>query len=837
MADYVRGCTECQRNKVNTRPTHAPLQPIFAKPEAMPFETVAIDFITKLPVSQGYDSILTITDHDCSKATIFVPCVEEILGEETAALYAKHVFARFGLSAKIISDRDPRFASKFTRELCRVLGIQQNISTAYHPRMDGQSERSNQWLEQYLRFWVNERQDDWAQRLPIAEFVHNNWPNETTRESPFHMLMGYHPRADWTDTRSPIPQVMTHVEQFKEARGKAQELMKRAQLSWVKHRDTPKYQEGDQVWLEGRHLRTNQPTAKLAPRRHGPFPIVQVMSPVNYRLKLPPQWSIHDVFHTDLLTPYRETPAHGANYQRPPPDLVNGVEEFEVEKVLDSCRHGRGRKLQYLIKWKGYPDSDNQWVNWDDAKESLDAIRDFKRLNPDREIHIKASSLPQETTSPTRISSMSTSPSPTAHWNFDTEEASDAWARANYNASKEAADAESAMVEAERETITQNMVDTLNEQAAHQRDLDEGRRHFPTPTPGRLSEDSSGGPPLLEDGGGGLAPGPAQPSAFTVATSRHVASSIGNTPYPTIIELGSEHGGSDLDDDDEIQCGRCDAPIEYCHCDPLPIRPPTGINSTRDVEALATTIVEGFMGAGDQPRPDLVINNLTQDDEETTLSIPSTKEDEGTPVRVEVRNRGGVEGAADRRGGVPQNRRRHDPLRTAQRPARRSLSPPPGGFDRNVGHNFVPFKIPTLSGHGVANAKWVHVRMGTNPTVEGCMQKGSPVYLGDVHAAPDFDHGDMPQYEHEQRRHLLSNYARRQEVDKALERIGDKSLLTEVARFRGTMDALERLQLEIREREEQLYCVGNDNRKCVHRLERAQVLARVFEEEEIANGL
>ena len=70
----------------------------------------------------------------------------------------------------------------------------------------------------------------------------------------------------------------------------------------------------------------------------------------------------------------------------------------------------------------------NQWVNWDDAKESLDAIQDFKRLNPDREIHIKASSSALETTSPIRISSMSTSPSPTAHWNFDTEEARDAWA-------------------------------------------------------------------------------------------------------------------------------------------------------------------------------------------------------------------------------------------------------------------------------------------------------------------------------------------------------------------------------------------------------------------------
>jgi hypothetical protein len=106
----------------------------------MPFETVAIDFITKLPVSQGYDSILTVMDHNCSKATIFIPCVEEISREETLALYAKHVFARYGLPTKIISDCDLRFASKFTWELCKLLGIQQNISTAYHPRTDGQSE-------------------------------------------------------------------------------------------------------------------------------------------------------------------------------------------------------------------------------------------------------------------------------------------------------------------------------------------------------------------------------------------------------------------------------------------------------------------------------------------------------------------------------------------------------------------------------------------------------------------------------------------------------------------------------------------------------------------------
>ena len=115
----------------------------------------------------------------------------------------------------------------------------------------------------------------------------------------------------------------------------AQELMVKAQKAWVKHRNTPKFRVGDQVWLEGRNLKVAQPTAKLAPKRHGPFKVIQVMSPVNYHLELPTQWSIHPVFHIDLLTPYRKTPIHGANYLHPPPDLIDGEEEYKVEHVFE----------------------------------------------------------------------------------------------------------------------------------------------------------------------------------------------------------------------------------------------------------------------------------------------------------------------------------------------------------------------------------------------------------------------------------------------------------------------------------------------------------------------
>ena len=318
VIQYVRGCTECQCHKVNTRPTKAPLASIFPEPKANPFKVIALDFITKLPKSQEYDSILTITDHDCSKASLFIPCVEEITAEGVAKLFIQRVFRYYGLPRKIISDRDPRFTSKFARELCRLLGIKQNVSTAYHPRTDRQSERTNQWLETYLRFFVNNQQDDWAVYLPLAEFAHNNWKNASTGESPFYLLMGSNPRAEWSDTPSALPQVTRRLGQIKEIRAQAQEAMTRAQMMWVKHRNTPKYHKGDLVWLEGHNLRTSQPATKLAARRHSPFPVEQVLSPVTYKLSLPLTWSIHPVFHIDLLTPYWETPFHGKNYEYPP---------------------------------------------------------------------------------------------------------------------------------------------------------------------------------------------------------------------------------------------------------------------------------------------------------------------------------------------------------------------------------------------------------------------------------------------------------------------------------------------------------------------------------------
>jgi hypothetical protein len=124
------------------------------------------------------------------------------------------------------------------------------------------------------------------------------------------------------------------------------------------------------------------------------------MSAVNYRLELPTQWSIHPVFHIDLLTPYKETIMHGPNFTRPAPELIDGEEEYSVEKILDSRHFGRRWRLQYLVKWEGYLDAENMWVDKDDVFAD-DKVREFKASNPDSATHIRSTSVTKSPHFPT----------------------------------------------------------------------------------------------------------------------------------------------------------------------------------------------------------------------------------------------------------------------------------------------------------------------------------------------------------------------------------------------------------------------------------------------------
>ena len=141
------------------------------------------------------------------------------------------------------------------------------------------------------------------------------------------------------------------------------------------------YKSGDQVWLEATHLKLPNQGTKLNPKHYGPFKILKEISPVAFKLDLPISWTIHPVFHMSLLTPYVKTPAHGPNYSCPPPDLIDNEEQYEVEQIRNHQLHGHSRMLQYLIKWQGYPESDNTWEPADQV-HTPDLLQEYHKCQP-----------------------------------------------------------------------------------------------------------------------------------------------------------------------------------------------------------------------------------------------------------------------------------------------------------------------------------------------------------------------------------------------------------------------------------------------------------------------
>jgi len=138
-------------------------------------------------------------------------------------------------------------------------------------------------------------------------------------------------------------------------------------------------------------LHTTHPKAKLAPRRHGPFKILSTWG-VNCKLQLPKNWRIHPVFHNSLISPYHEMSAHGPNFTRPPPEIVEGEEDhYEVETILQSRLTPNKKGVQYLIKWKGYPDSENSWLPSSQLKSAQILVKQFHSRNPraPRPLHLR----------------------------------------------------------------------------------------------------------------------------------------------------------------------------------------------------------------------------------------------------------------------------------------------------------------------------------------------------------------------------------------------------------------------------------------------------------------
>jgi len=376
---YVKSCDLCQRVAIHRHKEYGQLEPLPTPPG--PFETITLDFITGLPPAryrgQAYDAILVVVDA-YTKWAMYIPCTKRMDAPELAETLVESVFSKYGMPKKLVSDRGSLFTSAFWTSLCYYLGAQRRLSTAFHPQTDGQTERQNQTLEHYLRCYINYRQDDWPQWLPLAQFTYNQAKHRSTGISPAEALMGYLPtlriNVDNEPPEKSAPAAKERAEQLIEVRTLLETNLQEAQESQKKYHDRKhkpmKFEVGDKVWLKAKNIRTMRPSKKLDHRQLGPFRIIAAWGKQAYKLELTPLYrNIHPVFHVSLLEIH--TKREGDNPE-PPPTLVDEEEEWLVERILDSRKNG----TEFLVKWKGYSPADNTWEPLEHVKDTV-ALGEF----------------------------------------------------------------------------------------------------------------------------------------------------------------------------------------------------------------------------------------------------------------------------------------------------------------------------------------------------------------------------------------------------------------------------------------------------------------------------
>lgn len=263
---YVQVCDICARIKI---PRHKPfglLCPLDIP--SCPWKSISMDFIVKLLISHGYDSIWVVCDR-LTRAAHFVPCNETIDAPGLAWLFLDRIFWYHGLPDSIISDRGSVFVSKFWKELTSLLQVDHRTSTAYHPQTDGQTERTNQTLETYLRAYVSYQQDDWVDYLPLAEFAFNSHVNSSTNQTPFFANYAYHPTFEpqLTD-RSTVPAAADLAQRLErlhdELRAELKEAQERQSRTYNRHvLDAPKFVPDQLVWLLRHNIKMTRPSNKL----------------------------------------------------------------------------------------------------------------------------------------------------------------------------------------------------------------------------------------------------------------------------------------------------------------------------------------------------------------------------------------------------------------------------------------------------------------------------------------------------------------------------------------------------------------------------------------------
>jgi hypothetical protein len=375
VRDYIRTCDSCQRNKPSNLQPPGLLQSLPIPDHN--WDSVSMDFVVALPKTpDGNDAIMVVVDR-LSKMAHFVPATTDMTAEGCARLFFDEVFRLHGLPTSVVSDRDPKFTSVFWRTLFGFTGTKLAMSTAYHPQTDGQTERLNRTLEEMLRSYVAYDMRDWDVLLPAVEFAYNSSVQASTKHTPFYLNYGYRPRHP-LDMLVPVrdggsPEAAVFLERIQKAAASAKENLVAAQQRQAAyynqgHRELT-FAVGDKVLLSSEALtmlsERDRPSDKFRSLFQGPLEVVKVVSPLAYKLKMPPESQAHDVFSVKFLRPYHED-TQAPDRQSGPAQVQplfhddDGVPMWEVAKIRKE-RTLQGGGKAYLTHYSGFPRASDSW--------------------------------------------------------------------------------------------------------------------------------------------------------------------------------------------------------------------------------------------------------------------------------------------------------------------------------------------------------------------------------------------------------------------------------------------------------------------------------------------
>jgi transposase InsO family protein len=373
VRQFVKACDGCGSNKVWRSKRQG-----FLKPLPIPnrvWSELSMDFITKLPISEGCSNIIVLTDR-LSKGVI-ADGLDNIEAETVAKWFLRKYYPHHYLPNAIVSDRGTQFTSAFWKRLCDMLKIQRRLSTSFSPETDGATERANEVVETVLKELVDWAQDDWMECLPIGVSAINGRNAASIGVAPFFMTHGwnqevFHFDLPPTQTQdSPVSSADKVLRKLKDVRDMAEALMAAAQdrqesAANRKRDQAPVYQVGDKVWLSLENIATERPSKKLD-QRYAKYTVLEVCGSHTYRLDVPA--GRHNVFPTRLLRPVSK-PLEGqvVTESQPIGLRVEGEVEYGVDEIRDQ-KKGRGGSDLYLVKWTGYQKP--TWEPWDFVKDLI----------------------------------------------------------------------------------------------------------------------------------------------------------------------------------------------------------------------------------------------------------------------------------------------------------------------------------------------------------------------------------------------------------------------------------------------------------------------------------